>query len=115
VEERPSCSGLRNTPDKQRYRLHESPDKYAERHSCSAVRATPDKHKSRCDEFHEELPDLDGTPGKVKKWTTEKENLLCQLWEDEPHLYDATNPDYRNTFKRRATIKKFARILDLHG
>lgn len=57
------------------------------------------------------------TPRKVSSrvWTDAKEQLLCTLWEDEPHLYDSKHPDYRRTSVRTQTFRRIAAQLDMEG
>lgn len=47
------------------------------------------------------------------KWTPEKEQKLCQLWEGEAHLYDTTARDYRNSRKRKEAYVRFAAALNV--
>lgn len=50
-----------------------------------------------------------------QKWTREREQLLCTMWEEEIHLYDATSKDYRNTNKRQQALQRFSAVLGLDG
>jgi hypothetical protein len=52
---------------------------------------------------------------QAKKWTPRKEAMLAGMWEDEPHLYDATERDYRDTHKRKETLQRFAAALNMSG
>ena len=70
----------------------------------------------------EELIDSDNsespktTPKKTKpkrKWTDAKLSKLCALWEDEPHLYDASHPDYRKNNLKIKTVERIAALLDM--
>ena len=53
------------------------------------------------------------TPRSRKIWTPAKEQELCDLWQDEAHLYDTTARDYRNTNKRTQAYKRMATILEI--
>lgn len=55
------------------------------------------------------------SPHLSKKWTLERERRLCEMWEEEAHLYDATSKDYRNTNKRQRALQRFSAILKLEG
>lgn len=48
-----------------------------------------------------------------RKWTPKKMALLCNMWEQEPHLYDANSRDYRNKQRRLDSIERFAAILNM--
>ena len=68
---------------------------------------TPVGDKDRFAEISQE------TPRTRKMWTPAKEQELCDLWQDEAHLYDATAKDYRNTNKRTQALKRMATILEI--
>jgi hypothetical protein len=53
--------------------------------------------------------------GQGRKWTPRKEALLANMWEDEPHLYDSTDREYRDTHKRRDTLLRFSAALNMSG
>lgn len=55
------------------------------------------------------------SPQTKNKWTLEMEEKLCELWEEETHLYDSTSVDYRYTHKRLISIQRFAAVLDVDG
>lgn len=55
------------------------------------------------------------TPKLARKWSTEKERLLCELWEKERYLYDNRHKEYRNTELRNIAFKRFANILGESG
>ena len=66
-----------------------------------------------------------GTPSKKssyqprklagRRWTIEKIQQLCELWEEERHLYDTTDPNYKNTRMREKSYDRMAAILDMEG
>lgn len=53
--------------------------------------------------------------GQGKKWTPKKENMLASMWEDEPHLFDPTHRDYRDSVKRKTTLLRFSAALNMTG
>lgn len=55
------------------------------------------------------------TPTGRSRWTDEKESLLCSLWEDEEHLYNATMEDHRRNDRRREAIRRIAARLGVEG
>lgn len=57
----------------------------------------------------------DETPTGRSKWTDEKEALLCTMWEDEEHLYNAALDDHRRNDRRREAIRRIAARLGLEG
>jgi hypothetical protein len=69
----------------------------------------------------QESPHPNPTPGIVeegktgKKWTPRKEKMLCLLWEDEDHLYNACHVDYRNPAKRKGAMDRIAAALNMEG
>lgn len=74
---------------------------------------------SPCSATGSQLPS--GSKGQSSKnrrgvnWTPKKESLLCAMWEDEPHLFDLKDPEYRDSHKRRQTIARFSAALDIDG
>ena len=66
-----------------------------------------------------------GTPSKKssymprklagRRWTIEKIQQLCVLWEEEHHLYDASDPNYKNARMRENSYDRMAAILDMEG
>ena len=60
-------------------------------------------------------PDLTEKPKKVKKWTRAKEAHLCSLWEEEVHLYDTKDKDYRNNRRKEKALNRMSAILELDG
>ena len=52
---------------------------------------------------------------KTKLWTESKESYLIQLWQEEKHLYDVEDPNYRDGDMRTRALKRFAAALDLDG
>ena len=52
---------------------------------------------------------------KVKKWTRAKEAHLCSLWEEEVHLYDTKDKDYRNNRRKEKALNRMSAILELDG
>lgn len=71
------------------------------------------------------LAKLDETPPKsttetqrqisTARWTPGKERVMCALWEEEPHLYNSEHADYRNTHRRRQTLRRIAAAIDVEG
>lgn len=59
--------------------------------------------------------DVVPSPCGSKKWTPEREKLLCEMWEEEAHLYDATSKDYRNSNKRHRSLQRFSAALNIEG
>lgn len=55
------------------------------------------------------------SPKTSQHWTAAKERQLCQLWEVERHLYDASVRDYRNSRRRQNAYARFARALEMDG
>ena len=53
--------------------------------------------------------------GAGRKWTTEKLEHLCVLWEEERHLYDASDVNYKNVRMRENSYDRMAAILDMEG
>ena len=74
---------------------------------------------------HDEPGRLPDTPSKKssyvprkgagRKWTAAKIQHLCFLWEDERHLYDASDPNYKNVRMRDNSHDWMAAILDMDG
>jgi hypothetical protein len=48
-----------------------------------------------------------------RKWTPKKISLLCNMWEQEPHLYDGNLKEYRNKQMRIDSLDCFAAILNM--
>lgn len=55
------------------------------------------------------------TPTGRNKWTDGKEALLCSLWEDEEHLYNASMDDHRRIDRRHEAIRRIAARLGMEG
>lgn len=55
------------------------------------------------------------SPRSVRKWTLDNERVLCELWEEEDHLYDTTSKDYRNSNKRQRALLRLAAVLNMEG
>lgn len=55
------------------------------------------------------------TPRTTKKWTPAREQQLCNLWEEETHLYDTTSRNYRNSMMRNQAYRRIATALGMEG
>lgn len=55
------------------------------------------------------------SPMTSRKWTFERERVLCEMWEEETHLYDSTSHDYRNSHKRQRAFLRMSAGLKLEG
>jgi hypothetical protein len=58
---------------------------------------------------------LSAIPPSKKKWTESTENLLCQLWKNNPLLYDPENTNYRNAEKKNEVMEMIADQTDSDG
>ena len=56
-------------------------------------------YKSRFDDF------VKMSPGSFRLWTEEREEQLCELWEEERPLYDQMSAHYRNSTVRHHALK----------
>jgi hypothetical protein len=56
-----------------------------------------------------------GKSDNTRKWSFKKEKTLCSLWQQEPHLYDRDDPDYRNKEKRTEAIDYIATAVGMDG
>lgn len=73
--------------------------------------ASVDDNSDREEEENDSFGEVGAqSPESSTKWTLEKEQALCELWESERHLYDATTRDYR----KAASVKKPLRDLLQH-
>ena len=71
-----------------------------------------DDYESGSSEDYTDIPDLSN---KGKKWTPKKEALLCTLWEDERHLYDCNDANYRKRENRAIALRNFGQLLHMSG
>lgn len=60
-----------------------------------------------------ESPDRKASRQPSNKWTPRKINLLCNMWEEEPALYDSKHRDYHNKTLRTDAIEKFSAVLNM--
>jgi hypothetical protein len=108
-----SCESEEVTP-KKKSRTQKTPE------GRRARSASPDQLP---DDLPDNLPPIDdkySTPdgksvGQGKRWTPRKETLLASMWEEEPHLYDSLQHDYKNTYKRKQTLSRFSAALNIPG
>lgn len=57
------------------------------------------------------------TPQGVKKgdWSSADEARLIELWQEEDHLYNKTNPNYRNAQLKSLALDRLATDLNREG
>ena len=72
-----------------------------------------DVEGEECDD--EFIDNLAKSKTSTKKWTPQKEAILCSLWEDHPNLYNSDDKDYMNRNKRSDTLRKFSELLGISG
>lgn len=48
-------------------------------------------------------------------WTPDRESQLATLWEQETHLYDPDDDNYRNAQLRKDTYERFATAIGCDG
>lgn len=84
--------------------MHESPDEHSPNEQSSLLGPT-----ERYQKIGEDTPTSRG------KWTEEKEIILCGMWEDAEHLYNAALDDHRRNDRRREAIRRIAARIGLEG
>lgn len=49
------------------------------------------------------------------EWSSHDETLLVELWQEEDHLYNKTNKNYRNAVLKNRTLQRIAAELNKDG
>ena len=55
------------------------------------------------------------TSKERKGWTADKEDLLCELWEEADLLYDRAHEEHNNPVERSAAEHRIAEVLNIDG